>query len=181
VKPVTVNPPKLVFSVRDDYIPPALSDGSWNLSGQSSFIQHGNTCTKVHIINLTTETDGLKGGLENLLNQMARYSLSAAGVVYRMSDPSPPNLPTPAKPEDINDFNKTYREKCQSTLEEALSSLGTDRKSIPFILIVLPKKDIPLYSEIKRWGDCEVGIPTVCITSAKWKKAGDVTLCANIW
>lgn len=32
------------------------------------------------------------------------------------------------------------------------------------LLVVVPKKDISTYANIKWWGDCVAGIPTICIT-----------------
>jgi hypothetical protein len=113
---------------------------------------------------------------------MARYSLADRSIAIIVSQPGvPPSLPRLPKPSLQDVFNQGYREECRKLFNKTFLSLNQDPSKIPFMLVVLPKRDIPLYSEIKRWGDCEVGIPTVCITNDKLKKVGDATLRANIW
>ena len=67
-------------------------------------------------------------------------------------------------------------------LTEALRDLKKQCPlDIPIILVVLHKKDISTYAEVKRWGDCNVGIPTICVTSSKLGNCPkDFNLRANL-
>jgi hypothetical protein len=65
-----------------------------------------------------------------------------------------------------------YRDEARRELSKALNALinqNPARRVKPkIILVVLPAKGPSLYAEVKRWGDCEVGIPTICVSDGKW-------------
>jgi hypothetical protein len=182
LKAQKVNPPKLLFDATNKEITATIDNGAWNLAKQSSFIQKGTKCTKLNVMYLATKIDKLDE-VRTILKELARYSIADGDIDIKSSATgSLPQLPDSASREATRDFKKKYRADCQSIFDRALSSLKESPDDIPpFILMVLPSRDIALYSEIKRWGDCVVGIPTVCITSAKLLKVGDATLRANIW
>jgi hypothetical protein len=180
----TLGPPKLLFNNDTKQQKTAtINNGAWNLAEQSSFLKRGVACTSLKVINLTGKAV-LEGSINIIRNEMVRYSLVDNGIKIIVSQPgvppSPPDSPKPSS-QEVNVFNQGYREECRKIFDETFTSLNQDPSQIPFMLVVLPKRDIPLYSEIKRWGDCEVGIPTVCITNDKLKKVGDATLRANVW
>jgi eukaryotic translation initiation factor 2C len=179
LSPSTLGPPKLLFNDTKDQKTATINNGAWNLAEQSSFLKRGVACTSLNVINLTGQAD-LEDSINIILKEMARYSLADSRIAIIVSQPRLPPSPPPSL-QEVNVFNQGYREECRKIFDETLSSLNQDPSKIPFMLVVLPKRDIPLYSEIKRWGDCEVGIPTVCITNDKLKKVGDATLRANIW
>jgi hypothetical protein len=179
--PSTLGPPKLLFNDTKDQKTATINNGAWNLAEQTSFLKRGVACTSLNVINLTGKA-GLDDSINIILKEMARYSLADRSIAIIVSQPGvPPILPRLPKPSLQDAFNQGYREECRKLFNKTFLSLNQDPSKIPFMLVVLPKRDIPLYSEIKRWGDCEVGIPTVCITNDKLKKVGDATLRANIW
>lgn len=53
-------------------------------------------------------------------------------------------------------------------------------KTPRFLVIVLPGKEADRYRHIKRIGDIEVGIPTVCVQAAKFLPKDDPQYCANV-
>jgi hypothetical protein len=163
-----------------------ISNGSWNLAEQSSFVERGTKCLILNIMYLTQDSVPEKYA-NALLQALIRYSVaeSNAKIIYSEAGTLPAldisSHPPPSR-ETVRALKKNYRTDCQEIFKKALSRLKeTSKDEIPFILVVLPGRDIPLYAEVKRWGDCEVGIPTVCITSAKLSQTTDATLCANIW
>jgi len=58
---------------------------------------------------------------------------------------------------------KNLREDLRISLTRAWKAL----KSPALVIVQLPKRDKDLYSHVKWWGDCFVGVPTVCITYQK--------------
>ena len=179
-----VNAPKLIFNEKNK-ANATISNGSWNLAEQSSFVEKGTKCLRLTIMYLTDNTMPDESA-NALLEALVKYSVAERDVkIQSLQAETLPALDLSSKPppsrEEVRTFKKKYRTDCQEIFNKALSRLKENSKdNIPFILVVLPRRDIPLYAEVKRWGDCEVGIPTVCITSAKLKDP-DATRCANIW
>jgi hypothetical protein len=91
-------------------------------------------------------------------------------------------------------YNRT-RKSISEKLSEAYdkwTAMYKNKEAPSLILVILPnaKKDIPLYSDIKWWSDCVVGIPTACVTHGaidKFKsnnakdRAQLPNFLANIW
>ncbi|TGO08888.1 hypothetical protein BTUL_0187g00070 [Botrytis tulipae] len=73
-----------------------------------------------------------------------------------------------------------YRQTCSETFEKALGSVFKGTRKVPLIMIVLPERNRKLYPEIKRWGDCDKGIPTVCVVERNLSGGGDRARCGNI-
>ncbi|TGO53459.1 hypothetical protein BOTNAR_0295g00060 [Botryotinia narcissicola] len=73
-----------------------------------------------------------------------------------------------------------YRQTCSETFEKALGSVFKSTRKVPLIMVVLPERNRKLYPEIKRWGDCVKGIPTVCVVERNLSGGGDRTRCGNI-
>jgi hypothetical protein len=180
-----VNPPKLIFHGKKN-TNATISNGSWNLAEQSSFVEKGTKCL---ILNIMYLTEGSMPDVSPnaLLEALVKYSVAERGV--KISSSQAETLPTldlssktPPSREAARTFKKEYRTDCQGIFNKALSRLKENSKdNIPFNLVIFPRRAIPLYAEVKRWGDCEVGILTVCITKAKLIKEPDAILCANIW
>jgi hypothetical protein len=186
LKPTIVSAPKLIFAESPNKSEASPDkEGAWNLAEQKSFLQKGAPCSTLHVIYLTLEM-GLGEFVGAIGDEMLNYSL-AKNITINFSVPElAPSPPKPASPKEAEDSKKEYRTKCQSILNKAFSSLNEKPSNIPFMLVVLPERSILLYPEVKRWGDCVVGIPTVCITSNKLKQvtSNDKTapmLRANIW
>jgi len=54
----------------------------------------------------------------------------------------------------------TGRNALSAALDLEWANLGRPR----LVLIVLESKDTRLYSDVKWWGDCHAGVPTICVT-----------------
>lgn len=184
-----LTPPSISYqTTRGNEVKPALA--SWNLAGQS-FLRGANSSTFKelpilwfveeycpHGSNSSQRIDPPTAESLTLLlrTELDRYKvtsskgkivkpISAFGKIPKYNHEDPP---------------ETYRNKCNEILESAILGLSDQRP--PIILIVLPNRDLRFYPEVKRWGDCQRGIPTVCITIEKLLKGvTDATLIANIW
>ncbi|KAM0125610.1 hypothetical protein ACHAO1_010533 [Botrytis cinerea] len=73
-----------------------------------------------------------------------------------------------------------YRQTCARTFENALRPVFKGARTVPLVMVVLPVRSRKLYPEIKRWGDCVIGIPTVCVLEKTLSKGGDRARCGNI-
>lgn len=63
---------------------------------------------------------------------------------------------------------------------EVLSRLTREEARNPIVLVILPTRSIPLYSDVKWWADCVQGVHTVCVTHKKLLNPKQ-DLLANIW
>ncbi|KAH7314219.1 Piwi domain-containing protein [Rhexocercosporidium sp. MPI-PUGE-AT-0058] len=158
-----VNPPKLKFKGKSVL---EVSMGSWNI-GRESFNIGSKSLHRLSVISFcrSASPDGLS---------MIQNGLKVYGVANG-SNPFPRTVVEVTEPA----LGNTYREICQEVLNKAHAALKT-KEIPPIILVVLETHSIPLYAEIKRWGDCIAGVPTVCITKAKLEGA-NAELAANIW
>jgi hypothetical protein len=162
--------PKLIFATKDN-VP--ISNGSWNLKAHPQFAHRGVDFKTLFVINFSNEE--VLPFIEHLLAKLVHYKLCNAKVSIKLPEES-------LKPPPSSDGPKEdYRETCRAIFEAALSEFGTSKSLIPFLLVILPSRDIRLYQELKNWADREAGILTVCVTFAKLKKIKDETLCANVW
>ncbi|TGO86607.1 hypothetical protein BPOR_0290g00070 [Botrytis porri] len=75
---------------------------------------------------------------------------------------------------------ENYRQACATTFKSALQPVIEGTENVPLILVVLPKRSRKLYPEIKRWADCDIGIPTVCVVEKTLSGSGDRARCGNI-
>lgn len=80
------------------------------------------------------------------------------------------------------------RSTAKTSFDNALRSLKrlANTQDIPLILVALPNKDAGLYSDVKWWGDCCVGIPSICITQQTTRKYQEIpkgrnNMMANLW
>ncbi|TGO21637.1 hypothetical protein BPAE_0208g00070 [Botrytis paeoniae] len=73
-----------------------------------------------------------------------------------------------------------YRQACANTFKSALRPVIEGTKIVPLIMVVLPNRSRKLYPETKRWADCDIGIPTVCVVEENLSGAGDRARCGNI-
>jgi hypothetical protein len=163
--------PRLIFNTKDN-VP--ISNGSWNLKAHPQFAHRGVDFKTLFVINFSNEK--VLPFIEHLLAKLVHYKLCNAEVSIK---PSKESLKTPPSPDGPKE---DYREICRAIFEAAISEFGSSKSLIPFLLVILPSRDIRLYQELKNWADREAGILTVCVTFDKLKKIKqDETLCANIW
>ncbi|CAG8983837.1 hypothetical protein HYALB_00005475 [Hymenoscyphus albidus] len=83
-----------------------------------------------------------------------------------------------------NAGTNTFRTGCQNSLRAAYNTIRT--YNIGVILVVLPQP-LPFgisrqdyYAEVKRWGDCEVGVPTICLQGNNWDLTSRPEFRANL-
>lgn len=53
----------------------------------------------------------------------------------------------------------------QARLDVARSNFNVPNNTIPITLVVLPDKSPKIFSDLKWWGDCHAGIPTICLVN----------------
>lgn len=192
--------PKLRYSYINSKSP-EIRNGGWNLAEQKSFLQPRGA-NELFVLSFATHTDiekflipmrklkrekdmqkipwppvpvDLHEAVKNLADGMVRYRM---GQKIAISWIPGRNVGMKVPREDSAGSRKAWSELLASVVPpEKLQA-----KAIPFLLIVLPKKEIAIYQEIKHWTDCIVGIPSICVTVEKLLKVRvDQTLCANIW
>ncbi|KAF8848371.1 Piwi-domain-containing protein [Acephala macrosclerotiorum] len=156
--------PKLKFKATETS-GTVVTDGSWNLSGQV-FFSGANTLRTLGIISFCEGVDS--GKIIDLGTALKLYGVS----------PVAKNVKLPGWSENISDPGKGIdREAFQKVMTAAPGKLNQNLEAKPLVvLVVLLKKSIELYSELKRWSDCVAGIPTVCITEQKLDTANH-----NLW
>ena len=152
---------------KDRNLPP--SGGSWNLSGGVQFKNATQGLRKWDYLAIRkggSNTKKLNTSIEILVQ-----ALRSAGITA--------DSPTPGKIISINDEKDT---SLTARIKEAAG------RSPNFLLVILPDKDIPLYNTIKKLGDVEFGVPTVCVIGSPKKfydhrdnsQQNAMQYCANV-
>lgn len=192
--------PKLLFADPK----PALSiyEGSWNLIDVKSFAGQGTACNNLAVLTFLDYTveiwipeqkrtktvpefeSDIEQSVTALQTAINKYGLTRPMVKWGHS-----------KPPDLK-LRDGFRAKSQKALEDAFQALNVTPESISMMLVILPKRDLRFYAEVKRWADCVKGIPCVCVTQEKLLKLipstqrvkgkieevkADKSLEANIW
>lgn len=118
-----------------------------------------STCLDVINFALPTLPNDQIGGLAQLRQQLIDCHVLAGDVHIRIE-----NAPL---------AHGLNRHNCGIALDDALHRLRTHPNTpnrVDIILVFLPQTGPSFYSEVKRWGDCVVGIPTVCVVRNNWNK-----------
>lgn len=78
-----------------------------------------------------------------------------------------------------------FRLDCTDAMNTAFEGICNSRhhqsKIVKVILVIIPEKGPTWYSEVKRWGDCVKGIPTICVTNKKYGLLSYQRFCDNLW
>ncbi|KAF7911733.1 uncharacterized protein EAE98_011848 [Botrytis deweyae] len=139
-----------------------------------------NVYPKLFVINLTQHRNAVTF-IETLMGQLRNYGFSAQ--TYSMA---PAIIDA-----GLNAMTSQLRRASVTTILNAVVTRWEQQfnlTGIPLIIVLLPnsKKSNPrLYSDVKWWGDCVRGIPTVCISEdairkgAK-KQGGDIKIDFNL-
>ncbi|ESZ91812.1 hypothetical protein SBOR_7807 [Sclerotinia borealis F-4128] len=149
--------------------------GSWSFKYKKC-CQPGNAYTTLHVLWLRSADDPAhnQAYMEDLTNTLVS-SLQAFGlsqITKRFfSQAQVPSHIQHTAPE-------AYRQACTDSFNEALPGMG-GRQNVSLILVVLPERSRKLYPEVKRWGDCDVGIPKICVVEETLGKR-DLAICGNI-
>jgi len=171
LNPKKLTPPTLKFSSAEVRV----NAGSWNLGGRTFFKNASaagasGSLSVLHIISFD-------GAVSPNIRDKLRSSLFEYGISSGNDIP----VVLTAETQPGNEGSVAYRTSCQAALNRAIKSWPVS-SPIRCVLVILSKKSIPFYSEIKMWGDCIMGIPTVCITRKKLNaSATDDGLRANLW
>ncbi|CAG8980358.1 hypothetical protein HYALB_00013683 [Hymenoscyphus albidus] len=153
-------PPKLKLSPQ---VPKQVINGSWNFDNQTKFFQglSGKTTDMVVVVVNQTDTakvEKLKGLTDKLFET---YKIHASGSTLKRIACFTITVPTDGRTD-------SYRELCQEAFQ---SNRKPNSINDLMIIFILPKKDTDIYPEVKRWADCQVGIPSICVTSEKLTKS----------
>lgn len=143
VKGRTLFPPKIRYK---DSGPDSVKKGEWNMTKGQKFCEEG-TLEDWSFVSVSYRNNH---DFEKIKNAVAKFLTvaKASGIKVKKDPISPEQLII----HHVNDESlKTRLEKYRDT------------NKVRFLLVVLPGKDIPLYSRIKRIGDVELGISTVCV------------------
>ncbi|TVY84813.1 Protein argonaute 1B [Lachnellula suecica] len=175
--------PKLVFgkanaSSQKQALPP--KDAQWFLTDRSMSAA-GKSCSKLHVLWIfgaseeftsNIDVDKQTGYLRELLKTLRGQGKDIG--CQKMLAHAPKYDPQ---------TKEVSREECLSELTRARSECSDSDESINLLLVVLPGVDRLLYPEVKRWGDCIQGTPTVCVTREKLNMTNGTSgfnLTANI-
>ncbi|PBP24089.1 QDE2 protein, partial [Diplocarpon rosae] len=167
--------PRLIYNKDRQNDKVKIIDGEWNLAQQESFLRPRGG-THMFVLPLTPWTGLLEQCAGELGRKIERYRMSPKINIAWAHSPS-------SLPDHRSSTRQGFRQEWTSTLDtmyQEFKPLLKDTGVVPFLLIVLPRRDIPIYQEIKRWADCSVGIPCVCVTTRKLEKIRDEKLAANI-
>jgi hypothetical protein len=167
-----LQPPRLLFGSA----PLNVKNGGWNLQDVTRFHSYGQPVRELYAIVLTKEVDGT--GPKALFKEFQKYGMANSDLKFEKV--SCTRVPT------VDSSSSEYRRHCTDLLNDAYQYLidnKSDEAVIPAILVILPSKDASLYAEVKWWGDCVKGVPTICITKQKIQKASTDRggLLANVW
>ncbi|KAL2061612.1 hypothetical protein VTL71DRAFT_6989 [Oculimacula yallundae] len=145
-----VSAPKLIFKGDN-----AVVKGSWYLNGAVRFLKGAGVLNRLCIISFCKQGALGPTNLAVLKTGLTTWGIKAENVKDLSLKPV-----LVAEP----DAGETYRTLCQERLKSAYQSFKDPKFSDPqIILVVLENHNIPLYAEIKRWGDCPDLAANVCL------------------
>jgi len=143
--------------------------GDWNMEGHQ-FVKGGKIekWTYLHIRYGERDDELREPPLQELMNEfhgeMLKYGINV-GQIYHSA-----NAVMNVRKGDPKDLEK---------LEPVLTTIK--KLGYKLLFIVLPAKEIPLYSRIKYIADYKVGLHTVCAVAAKLKKYREPRLRQQHW
>ncbi|TGO35544.1 hypothetical protein BHYA_0154g00060 [Botrytis hyacinthi] len=153
---------------------------SWMLKNNNRIFQFantGNSISNLNIILLNTDDNASKDQVRKFAQDLKR-KIGDYGVTITGSE----SISNAA-------FSRNRVNFC-TALDAALGVLRSKNRgrNPRLLLVVVPDKDIRTYANIKWWGDCVAGIPTICITEevlTKGKKSNhriqsDIGVISNI-
>lgn len=170
----------------------AKKNGSWDLTDVNKFKRAGahlgkddfaskqlekvitvdKKLNRLCVLNLSHNDATMVNGLHLLWDMLVRYDIAEENRKIDNVEISLAGWPN---------RSRNTRSAWQNRLAQARKYWTDDNYPIPvFVIVVLASKDAESYAEVKRWGDCEVGIPTFCITHPKSRNITK-TVLANIW
>ncbi|KAI9054501.1 hypothetical protein LZ554_001659 [Drepanopeziza brunnea f. sp. 'monogermtubi'] len=162
---------KMADQKGDNFKHPETIKGEWRITGQK-FYQKAVQCQKLCVMSFIDRDEALPG-VSALKADLSNYGITGKEPAIVWSDQRMVDLDGP------RNTGTDYRSRCEDIFRSAAAEFGSPRPTI--ILVVLEEKNIKFYQEVKRWGDCVVGIPTVCVTAFKLGKVtADPKLRANI-
>jgi hypothetical protein len=158
----------------------------WDISGQK-FGHVPDKYPKLKVLRLYNDQ---KGGLDKASVERFVKTLVPALKTYGFETETAAFHSLDISRNIWDDDSQKRRQNWSRELEKAYVQLDS-----PTLIVILLPNDIPMiYADIKRWADCEKGIPTVCVTPKAVRKnyntkdfnhkptnTGDPRLLGNIW
>ncbi|SPQ26905.1 1258400c-e2fd-4b82-a97e-6920b85d39bb [Thermothielavioides terrestris] len=157
VKGRELAPPSVLYSRERSATPVTPQQGTWNMRGVH-VAQKGryiNNWTFFDIENKDTQQDKVPAAVK----AFGAFLADGMGIAIN-KQPNPPGgirVSTTGAEDVRNAFNSLRKLKAQPQ----------------FVLVVLPRKDVLLYNMVKKLGDVELGLPTVCVRREMLTKEGD--------
>ncbi|KAF7897184.1 hypothetical protein EAF00_005412 [Botryotinia globosa] len=139
---------------------------SWMLKNNNRIFQFANTANSISSLNIilldsgkNVSQDQVRKFAQDLSRKIGDYGVTFTGRENISNATSSPNRMT-----------FCFR------LDAALAILRSQNggRNPRLLLVVVPDKDIRTYANIKWWGDCFAGIPTICITRGVLTKGKEV-------
>lgn len=128
-----------------DNTSPKVSNAGWNLT-VVKFQKGAKSLQNLPVITFCGAQD-----LSHLLNALLIHLVTKDGIQIN------PLFHAATPPFFENNSNLLlYRRRNQQELEVAFKKLKSPDPGV--ILVILPAKDVALYAEVKRWGDCVQGV-----------------------
>lgn len=175
-------PPKILCKNKGKQETRIAATDSWNLKDKI-FHQQAKSYKGLLVISFPVKDAHYETWLNKLNGALIKYGVTAEGskkeaLIWKKIAKEFPST--------VKERSVQYREFVCSELTAIFELFGKNRSkdeinssSAP-VLIILPSKMISLYSDVKWWGDCVAGVPTICITHNKMKDDSE-DMMANIW
>jgi eukaryotic translation initiation factor 2C len=146
VKGRELPPPTVSYLKGNSPTPITPADGGWLMKGVK-ICQSGSRIGNWTYLTIGNETSG---SLKEAVEGFGRFLNNNMGIAME-TRPSPANgYLTPASNNDAD-------------LEKVFQKISAQKTRPDLILVIIPNKDAARYNSIKKFGDCQFGIPTVCV------------------
>lgn len=171
--------PKLIFKSPQTL---SVSNGGWNLTRCDAFQTPSVGCKGIFVFSCeledneadsTTDDQNAYGVLLKAIEKKYHMSqkISVAWQNVRL-------LPKILTPKQLQRYSLTpgqdppsFRTRCETAFDAAFKALKDQRHGDPsLLLMILPKRDLNFYAEVKRWSDCSKGIPSQCVVRSNFVK-----------
>ncbi|KAF7867569.1 uncharacterized protein EAF02_009760 [Botrytis sinoallii] len=172
IKAGALDPLTLLFRETNEV---AARDGAWDMKSKRCR-EPGIENTTLYVLWL--RHDEIQEHTQNAMEE-ATHTLARSLEEFGLNHVEERVFCQAIVPEEKVD-SEVYRQNCAKTFEEALGSVFKGTGNVPLIMVVLPERNRKLYPEIMRWGDCDKGIPTVCVVERNLSGGGDRARCGNI-
>ncbi|CAG8960884.1 hypothetical protein HYFRA_00002421 [Hymenoscyphus fraxineus] len=150
--------------LRDEDEEARPDNGEWAITKKRFFSP--SKIKTLHVICFHDNSSKIVENIKFAENGLAEV-MKAAGMMEHNDHTLDVKLATPKTPilPQESESAIQYRKRCQERLSMAFNAIKSPAPEI--ILVVMQEKCVDFYAEIKRWGDCVIGTPTVCCLGEK--------------